>query len=999
MNKLRKILLIGLVVCCALACITAIACNSSHNWRAPEGGVVNDGSYDPNNPNGDLPYYYPEGTNADDYRDKNNSYTITTVSMGGLPIDGIRITVKKQGVKVVEGVTLNGGAIFNIPLDNYDLEYSDLPRGYSEDSEGTVKHLTATSTQVTTVFSSSVIESPIPAGYQYQLGDIMYDFRVTDADGTTMVLSEILTTKRAVLLNFWATWCDPCRAEFPAINNVYKAYSETVEVIAISQTDSNAAAKNFKEASGYEFFMSSDGAGLVSHFNTSNIPVSIMIDRYGVVAFYNIGAETNQLIWEQRFRDFSADDYQQKPQQGSGGETGDQSNPDPVAPPEDIDPRPSDAALNQAFLSDSMKDSALEYYEPAKDTRDGKYNWPFHVGDDDPAGSYITPSNIGTDNSWSIIYTDLELEADQTLFVDVKLKSDPYDTLYIIINNSSELTVTLAGETNGWETVELLSATRYTPVNLTIFYNKNFEITPEDEFVGLRNLQIKDNDYASSDSPLDIRTEAVLRNEDGTLVYPEVYLAEDGFYRIRQGAERNPETDSMLFADILSESLWSDLHLKNFKLYVSENNQNYEQTKSVYLISYWHPNFGNSAAKSNEEPLNFGFGDDPAKMTDVIIDNYWIQDGTNYLSPVDKTLATTLKAFAKHASENIAQYEGDFDEEKTWLELCNYYRTLGGSHNAENHICLAHTNPGVGKTLTYAIEIETGDEFTVDLTTGQRKNRAGGLFYKFTAPETGVYVFTSYRPFSTTDPIDPHIIIWEEGSDAYNDKPLLEQADCHSKERFADNDDGKYTNNFMAYIYLTKGQTVYPQLTVGAGDISQMVQEYIESKIDVTYKVDVQYLGSTKHVLTLAATDGNWDSLTQYSAIGTVGVEEIDGTYVYHHLLDSGDTGSIVYIDFLHTTYMSPNMSIEQALDTDYFKVGDSDYTALMKIYLAESKAKDPADPTYGMLPATDTIVNILSSVIRSNSDDGDGLETGAWKGFAYYWQYYGPTEWEELPE
>lgn len=990
MNKLKKILLICLVAICTFACAAAVACSSSQNWRAPVGGVVDDGSIDANNPQGDLPFYYPEGVNPSDYDDKDNAYNISTVSMGGLPLDGVRITIKQAGEKIIEGISINGGATFGIPLDNYDIEYSDLPLGYREDPTGTVKHLTPTTTKVRTAFISSVLSGNVPLGKSYRLGDIMYNFSVTDADGNMMVLTQLLQNKRAVVLNFWASWCAPCRQEFPALNAAYDNYKDSVEVIALSIESSDSATyiKNeIKDKSGYHFFMAPDTPGLSNHFDTSAIPVTVIIDRYGVISYYRAEGEPNQLVWEELFRTYTADDYEQNIQQGEGS-GGSSSQADPVAPPEDFEGMATDSALNQAFLDASMEGTSLTYYAPAPDTRDGKYNWPFHVGDSDPDGAYITPSNLGVDSTWSIIYTDIELEADQSLSVDVKVKTDTDDVLYIILNNSAELSFTFSGD-GAWRTVELFSATRHTNINICITYNKNNIVSVDNEFVGLRNLKITNHDY-SSNEPLDVRTEAVQVIDD-TPVYPTVYKASDGLYRIQEGAQQS-ENDSILFTDVLSESLWSDLHLKNFKLYFTEDSQSYEVKKSLYLISFWHADFGNGSA------TDFKYG---KEETSTIVDNYWIQDGNDYMAPVDESLATALKAFARYAKDHIAEYEGkdNFNEDTTWLELCSYYRTLGGAHTAEGHNCLAHYNSGLGKTFNFAIELKQDEPYTVDLYRGQRKNRAGGLFYKFTAPEDGVYQFESFREYETADPIDPKIIIWPVGSDAYNDTPLLVQEDCRGAERFLDNADNRYTNNFKAVIYLTKGTTVYPQLTTGAGDISEVVDQYLSSNIDLTYEVEITYLGATKHVLTIASIDGTWESTTKYSAVDVVLIKDFD-QQIWHHQLDDGVTiGSEMYIDFLNSNYMSPNSSIEQALDSNYFKLDEYDYTPIMNSYLAEAKAKDPEDPTYGMLTATDQLVQILSMAIQENSDDGDGLETYAWEGFAYYWHYYGPTPWEALPE
>ena len=65
----------------------------------------------------------------------------------------------------------------------------------------------------------------------YQLGDKMDDFTVTTHDGRSLTLSEVLKEKDAVLINFWATWCNPCRNEFPFMEEAYQQYADKVEII------------------------------------------------------------------------------------------------------------------------------------------------------------------------------------------------------------------------------------------------------------------------------------------------------------------------------------------------------------------------------------------------------------------------------------------------------------------------------------------------------------------------------------------------------------------------------------------------------------------------------------------------------------------------------------------------------------------------------------------------------------------------------------------------
>jgi thiol-disulfide isomerase/thioredoxin len=68
---------------------------------------------------------------------------------------------------------------------------------------------------------TGVIAEAAPAGTFYNVGDVMHDFSVLTSDGSTFTLSEVLKEKEMVMINFWATWCGPCKSEFPAMNNAY----------------------------------------------------------------------------------------------------------------------------------------------------------------------------------------------------------------------------------------------------------------------------------------------------------------------------------------------------------------------------------------------------------------------------------------------------------------------------------------------------------------------------------------------------------------------------------------------------------------------------------------------------------------------------------------------------------------------------------------------------------------------------------------------------------
>ncbi len=149
---------------------------------------------------------------------------------------------------------------------------------------------------------------PVVPGY-YWLGDTVEDFTVTMSDGKVMTLSEILETKELVILNFWATWCGPCRMEFPYMEEAYLNYQDKVEIIALSvePTDTNDVIEAFKAENGLTALpMGQDSIGLSSYFYFDGIPTSVAIDRYGVICWQESGSITSTDKFERLFSGFLA---------------------------------------------------------------------------------------------------------------------------------------------------------------------------------------------------------------------------------------------------------------------------------------------------------------------------------------------------------------------------------------------------------------------------------------------------------------------------------------------------------------------------------------------------------------------------------------------------------------------------------------------------------------------------------------------------------------------
>jgi peroxiredoxin len=147
------------------------------------------------------------------------------------------------------------------------------------------------------------------------LGKPFPDFTVTDTDGNTFTLSEALKDHEAVLINFWATWCSPCKNEFPLMNKVYQEYKNKVAFIALSKEKKDTLEKigAFRQEQGLEFPMGRDeDQKLVSYVDSSeSIPKTVIVDRYGNAVFFHGEAFKTESEIRTVLNAFLGDGYQE----------------------------------------------------------------------------------------------------------------------------------------------------------------------------------------------------------------------------------------------------------------------------------------------------------------------------------------------------------------------------------------------------------------------------------------------------------------------------------------------------------------------------------------------------------------------------------------------------------------------------------------------------------------------------------------------------------------
>ena len=150
----------------------------------------------------------------------------------------------------------------------------------------------------TTIFSMIAIF--MMAGFslaELKKGDKLPDLSAYKLEGTVPKLQG-----QVVLLDFWASWCDPCKASFPEMEKLHKAYaSRGLTILAVSVDEKRANMERFLKANKVSFVTVRDAEQkLVAAADVKTMPTSLLIDRSGKVRFVHNGFQGEQTVKEYR---------------------------------------------------------------------------------------------------------------------------------------------------------------------------------------------------------------------------------------------------------------------------------------------------------------------------------------------------------------------------------------------------------------------------------------------------------------------------------------------------------------------------------------------------------------------------------------------------------------------------------------------------------------------------------------------------------------------------
>lgn len=238
-------------------------------------------------------------------------FTVTVSSEGGVALTDIDVFVYTDETKadlVWAGHTDDDGetSFEGVKGNSYTAFLENVPEGYTAKDSYTFSEENTTITLDITLFAEGEKNGVM------ELGSVFCDFSITDCDGNEQKLSELLKTKKAVVLNFWFHNCSPCRMEFPHLQKAYEEYSDDLEVIAINPMDgTDSSVADYAKELGLTFPVAVGSNFWLTEMGTRGYPTTVVIDRYGTVGFIHSSAFSSEDEIAKLFDFFTSEEYSQ----------------------------------------------------------------------------------------------------------------------------------------------------------------------------------------------------------------------------------------------------------------------------------------------------------------------------------------------------------------------------------------------------------------------------------------------------------------------------------------------------------------------------------------------------------------------------------------------------------------------------------------------------------------------------------------------------------------
>ncbi|OJV92443.1 MAG: hypothetical protein BGO39_31470 [Chloroflexi bacterium 54-19] len=143
--------------------------------------------------------------------------------------------------------------------------------------------------------SSTTYEPPRSASEQVRIGSLAPDFTLNTLDNQVVKLSQY--RGKPVLINFWATWCPPCEAELPMLEQTYQANQDKLVILGVNMREDAGTVAGRVDKAGLKYPVVLDGNGDVTNrYQVRVFPTSLFIDKNGIVQRIILGPLTEDTI-------------------------------------------------------------------------------------------------------------------------------------------------------------------------------------------------------------------------------------------------------------------------------------------------------------------------------------------------------------------------------------------------------------------------------------------------------------------------------------------------------------------------------------------------------------------------------------------------------------------------------------------------------------------------------------------------------------------------------
>lgn len=143
----------------------------------------------------------------------------------------------------------------------------------------------------------SAVGAPLSSSPSPREGFLAPDFTLDTLDGSKVTLSEL--RGKVVVVNFWATWCLPCRAETPALEKSYAQYKDAgVVILGVNLTNQDVVSEveSFVQEFNLTYPILLDGDGSVSNslYQIRGLPTTFFINREGIIRTVLVGGPMSE---------------------------------------------------------------------------------------------------------------------------------------------------------------------------------------------------------------------------------------------------------------------------------------------------------------------------------------------------------------------------------------------------------------------------------------------------------------------------------------------------------------------------------------------------------------------------------------------------------------------------------------------------------------------------------------------------------------------------------